>query len=99
MSIKPWIAMVIIGSAVSGCVVDGGEVTGMSDLALLAPAENTDDAAAGVLYVKVGGDGQVQLAPALATAGNGKVVLAPAVKLTPEQYYGNVTMKLCGTDC
>lgn len=100
MSFKPWVAMVIIGSAVSGCVADGGEVLEMADLALVAPAENAHDAASRVLYVKVGDNGKVQLAPALAgTAGNGKVVLAPAVNFAPEQYHGNVTMKLCGADC
>ncbi|MDR7050672.1 hypothetical protein J2X54_003153 [Duganella sp. 3397] len=100
MSIKPWIAIVIIGSAVSGCVVDGGEVTGLSDPAYAAPAEVADGADPGVLYVKVAGNGQVQLAPALAAAtANGKVALAPAVDFAPEQHYGNVTMKLCGADC
>lgn len=100
MSIKPWIAIVIIGSAVSGCVVDGADVTGLSDQAHVAPVEVTDGAELGVLYVKVAGNGKVQLAPALASAGaNGKVVLAPAVNFAPEQYHGNVTMKLCGAHC
>jgi len=51
------------------------------------------------MYAKVSDNGQVHLAPALSEADSGKVTLAPAVKLRPEQYLGNMTMKLCGTDC
>lgn len=110
MSYKHWAAVVVIASAVSGCMVEGGDVSGMSPQALDAPAdsaidavpavETSDYATSGVMYAKVGDNGRVQLAPALSeAAGSGKVTLAPAVQLRPEQYLGNITMKLCGTDC
>lgn len=109
MRYKHWAAIVIIGSAVSGCVVEGGDVSQLSPQALDAPLESAIGAvpavetsghpATGVMYAKVSDNGRVQLAPALSEADSGKVTLAPAVKLRPEQYLGNMTMKLCGTDC
>ncbi|TYQ17329.1 UNVERIFIED_ORG: hypothetical protein JN05_02621 [Zoogloea ramigera] len=109
MRYQHWAAIVIIASAVSGCVVEGGDVSHLSARPLDAPLESAIGAvpavetgghlATGVMYAKVSDNGQVHLAPALGEADSGKVTLAPAVKLRPEQYLGNMTMKLCGTDC
>ncbi|MPQ59699.1 hypothetical protein [Duganella sp. FT27W] len=109
MRYQHWAAIVIIASAVSGCVVEGGDVSNLSAQSLDAPLESAIGAvpavetsghpATGVMYAKVSDNGRVHLAPALSEADSGKVTLAPAVKLRPEQYLGNMTMKLCGTDC
>ena len=109
MRYQHWAAIVIIASAVSGCVVEGGDVSSLSAQPLDAPLESatgavpavetSGHAATGVMYAKVSDNGRVHLAPALSEADSGKVTLAPAVKLRPEQYLGNMTMKLCGTDC
>jgi hypothetical protein len=99
MTSKLWVTVMMAGAMATGCsvysdeagvaILDAGNGINLESKISDAAA---DYSAAGVMYATVGNDGGVKLATAH--------VGGEAAKLTPEQRYGNTTMKLCsGSGC